>query len=194
MSKINISNHPLILSKLTQLRLHDLPPKDFREGIRIIGSMLIYEAARDLPLRDVPDLRSPIAPFTGQTIPLRIGLSPILRAGIGLTDAALESFPEATVLHLGLFRDKVSLQAIEYYSKLPSQVTADLVFLLDRMFLLLWQIIGVRRLTRMRHSLDCHWRDCHCCLEHAHRVGSGPIADQDRFSPRLKIGSKECAR
>lgn len=76
MSKINISNHPLILSKLTQLRLHDLPPKDFREGIRIIGyvycdepccsgrltilcdrSMLIYEAARDLPLRDVPDVR-----------------------------------------------------------------------------------------------------------------------------------------
>ncbi|KGB77968.3 hypothetical protein CNBG_4055 [Cryptococcus deuterogattii R265] len=131
MSKINISNHPLILSKLTQLRLHDLPSKDFREGMRAIGSMLIYEAARDLPLRDVPDLRSPIAPFTGQTIPLRIGLSPILRAGIALTDAALESFPEATVLHLGLFRDKVSLQAVEYYSKLPSQVTADLVFLLD---------------------------------------------------------------
>lgn len=75
MSKINISNHPLILSKLTQLRLHDLPSKDFREGMRTIGyvlcngprnldsltkvcdrSMLIYEAARDLPLRDVPDV------------------------------------------------------------------------------------------------------------------------------------------
>ncbi|WWC73568.1 uracil phosphoribosyltransferase [Kwoniella pini CBS 10737] len=129
--KINVSSHPLILSKLTQLRLHDLPAKDFREGIRAIGSMLIYEASRHLPLVDVPDLQSPIAPFTGQTIPLRVGFSPILRAGLGLEDAALEMFPEATVLHLGLFRDKVSLQAIEYYSKLPSQVTADMVFLLD---------------------------------------------------------------
>ncbi|WWD20200.1 uracil phosphoribosyltransferase [Kwoniella shandongensis] len=130
-SKIITSSHPLVLSKLTQLRLHDLPAKDFREGIRAIGSMLIYEASRSLPTADVPGLQSPIAPFTGTTIPLRIGLSPILRAGIGLTDAALEMFPDATVLHLGLFRDKVSLQAIEYYSKLPSQVTADLVFLLD---------------------------------------------------------------
>ncbi|WVF68576.1 uracil phosphoribosyltransferase [Kwoniella sp. CBS 6097] len=129
--KVQISSHPLVLSKLTQLRLHDLPAKDFREGVRAIGSMLVYEASRHLPLADVPDLQSPVASFTGQTILLRIGLSPILRAGIGLTDAALEMFPDATVLHLGLFRDKVSLQAIEYYSKLPSQVTADVVFLLD---------------------------------------------------------------
>ncbi|WWD04263.1 uracil phosphoribosyltransferase [Kwoniella europaea PYCC6329] len=129
--KVQISSHPLVLSKLTQLRLHDLPAKDFREGVRAIGSMLIYEASRHLPLADVPNLQSPVAPFTGQTIPLRVGLSPILRAGLGLEDAALEMFPEASVLHLGLFRDKVSLQAIEYYSKLPSQVTADIVFLLD---------------------------------------------------------------
>ncbi|OCF37146.1 uracil phosphoribosyltransferase [Kwoniella heveanensis CBS 569] len=129
--KVQISSHPLVLSKLTQLRLHDLPAKDFREGVRAIGSMLVYEASRHLPLADVPDLQSPVASFTGQTIPLRIGLSPILRAGIGLTDAALEMFPDATVLHLGLFRDKVSLQAIEYYSKLPTEVTADVVFLLD---------------------------------------------------------------
>nr|ODN91121.1 uracil phosphoribosyltransferase [Cryptococcus depauperatus CBS 7841]ODN95573.1 uracil phosphoribosyltransferase [Cryptococcus depauperatus CBS 7855] len=131
MSRVHTSNHPLILSKLTQLRLHDLPPKDFREGIKAISSMLIYEASSKLPLADVPNLRSSIASFTGQTIPLRIGLSPILRAGFGMTDAALESFPDATVLHLGLFRDKVTLQAIEYYSKLPNQVTADLVFVLD---------------------------------------------------------------
>ncbi|WVQ96120.1 uracil phosphoribosyltransferase [Kwoniella sp. CBS 9459] len=129
--KVQVSSHPLVLSKLTQLRLHDLPAKDFREGVRAIGSMLVYEASRHLPVADVPELQSPVASFTGQTIPLRIGLSPILRAGIGLTDAALEMFPDATVLHLGLFRDKVSLQAIEYYSKLPSQVTADVVFLLD---------------------------------------------------------------
>lgn len=58
-------------------------------------------------------LHSPVAPFTGKAIGTRIGLSPILRAGIGMTDAALEVFPEAAVLHLGLFRDKTTLQAIE---------------------------------------------------------------------------------
>ncbi|EIW71665.1 uracil phosphoribosyltransferase [Tremella mesenterica] len=130
-AQVHISRHPLILSKLTQLRLHDLPAKDFREGIKVIGSMLVYEASRGLPLIDVPNLQSPIAAFTGQAIPLRIGLSPILRAGTGFVDAALELFPDATVLHLGLFRDKVTLQAIEYYSKLPTEVTADLVFVLD---------------------------------------------------------------
>ncbi|KAL7424952.1 hypothetical protein Q5752_000639 [Cryptotrichosporon argae] len=131
MVKVNVAAHPLVAAKLTQLRLHDLPPKDFREGVRSVASMMIYEASRSLPLADVPNLQSPIAEFTGQAVPLRIGLSPILRAGIGMTDAALDLFPDATVLHLGLFRDKVSLQAIEYYSKLPTDVTADLVFVLD---------------------------------------------------------------
>jgi len=131
--KIQISSHPLIVSKVTQLRLHDLPPKDFREGIRAIGSMLLYEASRSLPLVAIPDLQSPIAPFTGYTVPLRVGFAPILRAGIGMTDGALELFPDATVLHLGLFRDKVTLQAVEYYSKLPTEVSADLVFVLDPM-------------------------------------------------------------
>ncbi|KAK1923743.1 uracil phosphoribosyltransferase-domain-containing protein [Papiliotrema laurentii] len=128
---VHISNHPLVLSKLTQLRLHDLPAKDFREGIKFLGSMLLYEASRSIPLADVPNLQSPVAEFTGQTIPLRIGFSPILRAGTGLLEPALDMFPDATVLHLGLFRDKVTLQAIEYYSKLPTEVTADLVFVLD---------------------------------------------------------------
>ncbi|ORX37878.1 uracil phosphoribosyltransferase-domain-containing protein [Kockovaella imperatae] len=128
---VHVCTHPLVLCKLTQLRLHDLPAKDFREGVKAIGSMLVYEASRNLPLAPVPDLQSPIAPFTGHAVPLSIGLSPILRAGIGLTDAALDMFPDATVLHLGLFRDKATLQAIEYYSKLPTEVSADLVFVLD---------------------------------------------------------------
>lgn len=130
-AKIHVSSHPLVLSKLTQLRLHDLPPKDFREGVKSIGGMLMYEAARQLPLADVSGLQSPIAAFTGQTIPLRIGFSPILRAGTGFLEPALDYFPDATVLHLGLFRDKTTLQAIEYYSKLPTEVTADVVYLLD---------------------------------------------------------------
>ncbi|CAK9781272.1 PRTase-like protein [Cutaneotrichosporon oleaginosum] len=130
-AKVHVSDHPLIATQLTRLRLHDLPPAEFRHGIKAVSSMLMYEAARELPLVDVPDLRSPVAAFTGKAIGTRIGLSPILRAGIGMTDAALEVFPEATVLHLGLFRDKATLQAIEYYSKLPREPTADIVYVLD---------------------------------------------------------------
>ncbi|BEI92853.1 uncharacterized protein CcaverHIS019_0504810 [Cutaneotrichosporon cavernicola] len=130
-TQVHVSDHPLIATQLTRLRLHDLPPAEFRHCVKAISSMLMYEAARDVPLADVPDLRSPIAAFTGKAIGTRIGLSPVLRAGIGMTDAALDVFPEATVLHLGLFRDKTSLQAIEYYSKLPRVPTADLVYVLD---------------------------------------------------------------
>ncbi|TXT09143.1 hypothetical protein VHUM_02617 [Vanrija humicola] len=130
-STVHISTHPLVQIQLTQLRLHDLTPKDFREGVRAISSMLMYEAARAVPVADVPNLQSPIAPFTGKALALRVGLSPIMRAGSGMIDAALALFPDATVLHLGLFRDKSTLQAIEYYSKLPTVRTADLVYILD---------------------------------------------------------------
>jgi len=130
-ANVHVLHHPLVRSKLTTLRLHDLAPKDFREGIRSIGSMVLYEAARSLPLETAPNLQSPIATFEGEFIAPRIGLVPILRAGIGMTDAALDMFPDAAVLHLGLFREKTTLQVIEYYSKLPTNVTVDVVYLLD---------------------------------------------------------------
>lgn len=93
--------------------------------------MVLYEASRTLPLEKVQNLQSPIAIFQGEFISEKIGLVPILRAGIGMTEPALDMFPDATVLHLGLFREKTTLQVIEYYSKLPTSVTADTVFLLD---------------------------------------------------------------
>lgn len=76
-------------------------------------------------------MQSPIAPFTGTLLSHRIGLSPILRAGIGMTDPLLDLFPTASVFYLGLFREKVSLQPVEYYQRLPPTVTVDTLYVLD---------------------------------------------------------------
>jgi len=100
------------------------------QGIHDLSIMLGYEASRDL--EETPfQGRSPIAPFTGSVVKPRVGLTPILRAGLGMTDALLSLFPEAPVYHLGIYREKVSLQPVEYYSKLPASPPVDLVFILD---------------------------------------------------------------
>lgn len=105
-------------------------PKDFREGIHDISFILGVEASRDLEQEPFHG-HTPVGPFTGTVIKPRIGLTPILRAGLGMADALLKLFPAAPVYHLGLFREKVSLQPVEYYSKLPSVTPVDAIFLLD---------------------------------------------------------------
>jgi len=95
-----------------------------------IAYIVGIEASKDLEEVEVPS-ESPLGPFRGSAIKASIGLIPILRAGLGMTDAMLSLFPSAHVYHIGLFREKISLQAVEYYSKLPRDHTVDLVFLLD---------------------------------------------------------------
>jgi uracil phosphoribosyltransferase len=128
--KLNIVSHPLVNARLSKLRQIDTSSKEFREGIHEISLMLGVEATRDLE-EDTFHGQTPIGPFTGSVIQPRIGLTPILRAGLGMTDALLTLFPAAPVYHLGLFREKVTLQPVEYYSKLPPSPPVDMVFLLD---------------------------------------------------------------
>ncbi|KAH7887886.1 putative uracil phosphoribosyltransferase [Phlebopus sp. FC_14] len=128
--KRNVLSHPLVNARLSQLRLATTSPKDFREGVRDISLVLGIEASRELE-EDIFQGQTPVGPFTGSVIRPRIGLTPILRAGLGMADALLTLFPTASVYHLGLFREKVSLQPVEYYSKLPSVPTVDVCFLLD---------------------------------------------------------------
>jgi len=123
-------SHPIVNARLSQLRLATTNPKDFREGIHDISFILGVEASRDLEEEPFHGY-TPVGPFTGTVIKPRIGLTPILRAGLGMADALLKLFPAAPVYHLGLFREKVSLQPVEYYSKLPSFPPVDAVFLLD---------------------------------------------------------------
>jgi len=128
--KVTVLKHPIVNSRLADLRQAGASPKEFRQGIHDITTILAIEATRDLEEEPVSGL-SPVGPFIGSTIKPKIGLTPVLRAGLGMTDALLNIFPNAPVYHLGIFREKVSLQPVEYYSKLPSTPTIDMVYLLD---------------------------------------------------------------
>ncbi|KAF8665797.1 hypothetical protein AX16_000242 [Volvariella volvacea WC 439] len=127
---INVLSHPVVDAQLTKLRQESTSPKEFREGVHNISLVLGLEASRSLPTEPVSG-KTPVGPFVGSKIKPKIGLTPILRAGLGMTDALLTLFPDAPVYHLGIFREKVTLQPVEYYSKLPPNPPVDQVFLLD---------------------------------------------------------------
>ncbi|KAF9645671.1 PRTase-like protein [Thelephora ganbajun] len=128
--KVTVLKHPVVNSRLADLRQAGTSPKEFRQGIHDISTILAIEATRDLEEEPVSGL-SPVGPFIGSIIKPKIGLTPVLRAGLGMTDALLTIFPNAPVYHLGIFREKVTLQPVEYYSKLPSNPTIDMIYLLD---------------------------------------------------------------
>jgi uracil phosphoribosyltransferase len=129
---VYVSNHPLVQHKLTLLRRVETEPKKFRELVREITQFLIYEATADLHLSD-KQVQTPLAPYTGKEIGERIGLVPILRAGLGMVDPVLEMIPTVRVWHLGLYRDTKTLEPIAYYNKLPPQADVDLCLILDPM-------------------------------------------------------------
>ncbi|TFK55838.1 PRTase-like protein [Heliocybe sulcata] len=128
--KLHVLSHPLVNARLSKLRQTSTTSKEFREGIRDVSFMLGIEASRELE-EETFHGQTPIAPFVGTNIKPKIGFAPILRAGLGMTEALLDLFPSAPVYHLGIFREKVSLQPVEYYSKLPPTPPIDMCFLLD---------------------------------------------------------------
>ncbi|KAG2751510.1 PRTase-like protein [Suillus brevipes Sb2] len=134
--KYHVLSHPLVNARLSQLRQTSTSSKDFREGIHDISLILGIEATRNLE-EETFQGQTPVGPFTGTTIKPKVGLTPILRAGLGMTDALLSLFPSAAVYHLGLYRGKVSLQpacgliAVADYSKLPPVPPIDTCFILD---------------------------------------------------------------
>lgn len=132
MDNLYVSGHPLVQHKLALMRATTTEPKKFREVVREITAFLIYEATLDLPTVEV-DVETPLAMMKGRKIADRIGFVPILRAGIGMVDAALDMIPTAQVWHIGLYRDHRTLMPIEYYNKLPVQPTVDICFVLDPM-------------------------------------------------------------
>jgi uracil phosphoribosyltransferase len=127
-----VSQHPAVLHKLALLRDESTDPKVFRELVREISWLVGYEALADTPLNEI-EVRTPLEVATGHELAERIGLVPILRAGLGMVDAFLELFPMSQVWHLGLFRDERTLRPVEYYNKLPDQTTVDTCLILDPM-------------------------------------------------------------
>jgi uracil phosphoribosyltransferase len=129
---LHVSSHPAILHKLAILRDEKTEPKKFREVVRELSWLLGYEALADVKVRPLT-VRTPIEEMEGAQLADRIGLVPILRAGLGMVDAMLELMPTAEVWHLGLFRDERTLQPVEYYNKLPDSHSVDLCLILDPM-------------------------------------------------------------
>jgi uracil phosphoribosyltransferase len=129
---LHVSQHPAVQHKLALLRTESTEPKKFRELVREISWLVGYEALADARLEDIT-IQTPLEETPGKRLADRIGLIPILRAGLGMVDAMLELMPTAQVWHLGLFRDERTLRPVEYYNKLPDQATVDLSLILDPM-------------------------------------------------------------
>jgi uracil phosphoribosyltransferase len=127
-----VSPHPAVRHKLGILRDVATEPKKFREVVRELSWLLGYEALADARTRPLT-VRTPIESMDGEELADRIGLIPILRAGLGMVDAMLELMPTAQVWHLGLFRDERTLRPVEYYNKLPDSASVDLCLILDPM-------------------------------------------------------------
>lgn len=124
--------HPLALHHLTRLRDTHTPASEFRELIQRLAVLLVYEAADDLEVGTI-SVKTPLTVTEGYQLSQRIGLVPILRAGLGMVDPILNLLPTAEVWHLGLYRDEETAQPVEYYSKLPPRNPVDVAFILDPM-------------------------------------------------------------
>jgi uracil phosphoribosyltransferase len=134
MSRSNIypSKHPLVDHKLTKIRDENTDPKKFRELIREISALLTYEATQDLLTRAV-DVTTPMAQASGRVLGEKVGLVPILRAGLGMVEGVWGLMPSAEVWHIGLYRDERTLKPVQYYNKLPVEPTVSVCLILDPM-------------------------------------------------------------
>ncbi len=129
---VHVSRHPLVLHKLAVLRDRATDTQRFREMVRDLSRLLFYEAAQDLKLAPC-QVNTPLATCEGQRIGDRIGLVPVLRAGLGMADVILDLVPDAQVWHLGLYRDHKTLQPVTYYNKLSATPQVDICFVVDPM-------------------------------------------------------------
>ena len=128
-----IADHPLIQHKVTILRDVNTSSKQFRELIREITELMVYEATRDLPTCEV-EVTTPLTKTKSKMIAGRkLAFVPILRAGLGMVEGAVELVPSARVGHIGLYRDHDTLQPVEYYCKLPGDIEERDVIVLDPM-------------------------------------------------------------
>jgi len=132
MRTIYESSHPLVAHKLTRLRDKTTNPKKFRELIREISALLVYEATSDLEIA-AKIVETPMGEAAGVELKQPIGLIPILRSGLGMVEGIWGLMPTAEVWHIGLYRDEQTLQPVQYYNKLPLEPTVSVCLVLDPM-------------------------------------------------------------
>lgn len=133
MANVHVLDHPLIQHKLALIRDKNTGSKDFRDLVEEVAMLMAYEVTRDFPLQEVA-IETPVATATTKMIAGRkVGLVPILRAGLGMVDGMLRLIPAAKVGHVGLYRDPETLQPVEYYCKLPPDVEERDLIVIDPM-------------------------------------------------------------
>lgn len=133
MAKVVVIDHPLIQHKLSMIRDEQTGSKDFRELVREVAMLMAYEVTRDLPVEEV-QVKTPITMakcyrLAGE----KLGIIPILRAGLGMVEGILELYPTARVGHIGLYRDPETLKPVEYYCKLPTDLPDRDLIIVDPM-------------------------------------------------------------
>lgn len=133
MGQVKVLNHPLIQHKLTMIRDHETGTKSFRELVDEVAALMAFEITRDLPLEEV-EVQTPVTKAKAYILSgKKLGIVPILRAGLGMVDGILRLIPAAKVGHVGLYRDPKTLQPVEYYVKLPSDVEEREFIVVDPM-------------------------------------------------------------
>jgi uracil phosphoribosyltransferase len=129
---VTVVNHPLMQVHLTKLRDKTTQPSLFRAAVRRLAVLMAYEATKDLHLA-ATRVETPLEETAGVELAQRVGLIPILRAGLGMVDPVLDLVPTAEVWHLGLYRDEKTAQPVRYYDKLPMESPVDVAIILDPM-------------------------------------------------------------
>ncbi|MCI6606859.1 MAG: uracil phosphoribosyltransferase [Mitsuokella jalaludinii] len=130
---VHVIDHPLIQHKLTIMRMKETGTKDFRELLEEISMLMAYEITRDFPLKDV-EIETPICKCKEKMLAgKKVGVVPILRAGLGMLNGVVNMIPAARVGHVGMYRDPKTLKPVEYYCKLPGDVAERTLIVVDPM-------------------------------------------------------------
>ena len=133
MSKVHVFDHPLIQHKLSYIRDARTGTKEFRELVDEVGMLMAYEVTRYLELQDV-EIQTPVTKMTAKRLAgKKLAIVPILRAGLGMTDGVLSLVPAARVGHIGLYRDPETLEAVEYFAKMPQDIDERQIIVVDPM-------------------------------------------------------------
>ena len=204
MAKVHVLDHPLIQHKLAILRNKKTSVKEFRELISEISGLMCYEATRNLPTREV-EVQTPVAMAKCRILAgKKLAIVPSLRAGLGMVDAMVDLIPSAKIGHIGLYRDPVTHEPVEYYCKLPEDVDKRMVFVVDPMLatggsavaaidflkkhgcknIIMMNVIGcpegIKRVTEAHPDVDLYLAACDEKLnDHAYIVpGLGDCGDR----------------
>ena len=154
MSQLHIIDHPLITHKLSIMRNKKTGSKDFRELLDEIAMLMGYEITRDLPLEDIK-IETPLVPMVAKTVSgKKLAIVPILRAGLGMVDGLLRLVPVAKVGHIGMYRDEVTHEPVEYYCKMPPDIADRLVIVVDPM--LATGGSAADAITLLKNKYGCH--------------------------------------